>query len=854
MNIIKKFTLASVKNNRRWTIVTAIGITISVAMLSAIATLTSSFLSYVIENEKINNGDWHVRLEHSDRNQLILKVDQPFVDSVSWQQALGFTQINDPSQSSKPYLQVTALDSLGFTQQYIKVLEGRLPLAKGEIVMTEEQAKEYKIGDQLLLSLSLRTLNGEVVPAESGFMRSYETADDGTFILTAEQLEQAVGYQFKLVGIISDSSRSYSSAINAYTFYDSSQAAHYDPMVSIKLTPLRQSTLVAMTEAFKNSENMSMTVNNQLLRYYGMIGNQEIFTTLAGLIAIIVMIVMVASIALIYNSFSISLSQRTRQLGMLSSVGATKAQKRSNVFLEAFYLSMLAIPVGILFGIIGISLTLTFVEPLFRSFVTTSATLKLVVWWQLLLVATVVSILTIALSVWIPALRASRISIMDSLMQRKDVKISARSIKTPRWIRWIFGLEGDLALKNLKRSKKKFRSTVISLTVSIVLFVSVNYFMSSLFGLAKVEYANINYDLQVHLLDTSVESALTRIEKLRSSEYADRFQSSSIISAQAPYSDIPIAPITSQLLEEGFLGQSLELPIIVLDNVSFENYLEQINGDRSVFTGDSNNVIALNIAKDSYNNKRYTGKVLEENPFTADVEVRHSESGEVISNSQLNIVAFTDKAPMGYSFSMFFRVILITNQESVASLLDNDILRYDIYIGTKNDQLNEVEIREYLNYSDEILFYINNMKSGYRNISNTIMVMEVFVYGFIILISLISVMNIINTISTNVQLRRKEFAMLRSVGMTPQSFDKMIRFESVFYGLSSLMFGFPISFLVIALINQTLSDGFIVDVQIPYGSFVFVILVIFTLVFITMSYSVARIRSDNIVDTLKMDI
>ena len=854
MNIIKKFTIASMKNNRRWTIVTAIGIIISVAMLSAIATLTSSFLSYMIENEKINNGDWHVRLQHPDQNELKIKVDQPFVDTVSWQRVVGFTQIEDPTQSTKPYLQVTAMDSLGFTQQYIKVLEGRLPLAKGEIVMTEEQSKGYKIGDQLLLSLSLRTLNGEKIPADSGFMRSYETADDGTFIETAEQLEQAVEYPFTLVGIIEDNSKSYSSVVNAFTFYDASLSAHYDPMVSIKLTPLRQSTLVSMTEAFENSENMSMTVNNQLLRYYGMIGNQEIFTTLAGLIAIIVMIVMVASVALIYNSFSISLSQRTRQLGMLSSVGATKAQKRSNVFLEAFYLSMFAIPVGILFGIIGISLTLTFVEPLFRSFVSTSATLKLVVWWQLLLVATGVSIITIALSVWIPALRASQISIMDSLMQRKDIKISARSIKTPRWIRWIFGLEGDLALKNLKRSKKKFRSTVISLTVSIVLFVSVNYFMSSLFGLAKIEYANINYDLQVHLLDTSVESATTRIEKLRSSEYADRFQSSRMISAQAPYSDIPIAPITSQLIEQGFLGQSLELPIIVLDDVSFKNYLEQINGDQSVFTGDSNNVIALNIAKDSYNNKRYTGKVLEENPFTANVEVRHSESGEVISNAQLNIVDFTDKAPMGYSVSMFFRVVLITNQESVASLMDDDILRYDIYMGTKNDQLHEVEIREYLNDSDEIRFFINNMKSEYRNISNTIMVMEVFVYGFIILISLISVMNIINTITTNVQLRRKEFAMLRSVGMTPQSFDKMVRFESVFYGLSSLMFGFPISLLIIALINQTMSDGFIVDVQIPFGGFVFVTMVIFTLVFITMSYSVARIRSDNIVDALKMDI
>ncbi len=853
MNIIRKFTLASMKNNRRWTIVTTIGIIISVAMLSAIATLTSSFLSYIIENEKISNGDWHVRLQHPDQNELRLKVDQPFVDTVSWQRVLGFVQIEDYA-ASKPYLQVTALDSLGFIQQYVKVIKGRLPLEKGEIVMTEEQAKAYKLGDQVTMSLSLRTINGETIPAEFGFMTTYDTADDGTFIETVEKLEQVIEYQFTLVGIIRDDSKSYSSAVHAFTFYDSDLSAHYDPLVSVKITPLSQSTLAAMIRAFENSENMIMTVNSQLLRYYGMIGNQEIFATLAGLLSIIVIIVMVASIALIYNSFSISLSQRTRQLGMLSSVGATKAQKQSNVFLEAFYLSIFAIPAGVLFGIIGISLTLTFVEPLFRSLVTSSATLKLVVWWQLIFAAIGVSIITIALSVWIPALRASRISIMDSIMQRKDVNFSGKSIKTSRWIRWIFGLEGDLALKNLKRSKKKFRSTVISLTVSIVLFVSVNYFMSSLFGLAKVEYANINYDLHVHLLDTSVESAKARIEKLRSSEYIDRFESSRLISAQAQYSDIPMAPITSQLLEEGILGRSLGLRVIVLDDVSFRNYLEHINGDPSMFADDSNNVIALNIAKDSYNNKRYTGKVFIEQPFTADVELKHSESGEIINSTQLNIVSFTDKAPLGYSYSMFYRVILITNQESVGSLMDNEILRYDVYMGSKNDQLHEIEIREYLSETDEVRFFINNMKSEYRNISNTILVMEVFVYGFIILVSLISMMNIINTITTNVLLRRKEFAMLRSVGMTPQSFDKMVRFESVFYGLSSLMFGFPISFLVIALINQTMSGGFIVDIQIPYGSFAFVTLVIFTLVFITMSYSVSRIRSDNIVDALKTDI
>ena len=94
-----------------------------------------------------------------------------------------------------------------------------------------------------------------------------------------------------------------------------------------------------------------------LLRYYGVTANDQLRMTLFSLAGIIMSVIIIGSVALIYNAFAISVSERARHLGMLSSVGATKKQKRNSVFFEGAVIGAISIPIGILAGIAGIGIT-----------------------------------------------------------------------------------------------------------------------------------------------------------------------------------------------------------------------------------------------------------------------------------------------------------------------------------------------------------------------------------------------------------------------------------------------------------------------------------------------------------------
>lgn len=120
---------------------------------------------------------------------------------------------------------------------------------------------------------------------------------------------------------------------------------------------------------------------------------------------------------------------------------------------------------------------------------------------------------------------------------------------------------------------------------------------------------------------------------------------------------------------------------------------------------------------------------------------------------------------------------------------------------------------------------------------------NVFAYTFIIMISLIAVANVFNTISTNIKLRRRELAMLRSVGMSDRDFQKMMNFECVFYGVKALLFGLPISVISSWLIYKGMVDGADnINFVFPWGSMAISVFSVFFVVFITMLYSISKIK------------
>src|SRR5690606_13765846 len=124
---------------------------------------------------------------------------------------------------------------------------------------------------------------------------------------------------------------------------------------------------------------------------------------------------------------------------------------------------------------------------------------------------------------------------------------------------------------------------------------------------------------------------------------------------------------------------------------------------------------------------------------------------------------------------------------------------------------------------------------------------------FIVLITAISIANILNTISTSISLRKREFAMLKSMGMTPKGFNKMINYESIFYGIKSLIYGLPLSIVCMLLIYKALGNSFSYSFTLPWLSILYVVVAVFLIVGTSMLYSSAKVKKENIIDALKQE-
>ena len=149
--------------------------------------------------------------------------------------------------------------------------------------------------------------------------------------------------------------------------------------------------------------------------------------------------------------------------------------------------------------------------------------------------------------------------------------------------------------------------------------------------------------------------------------------------------------------------------------------------------------------------------------------------------------------------------------------------------------------------------FINNMAEQRQASESLTTILQVFTYGFVVLLALISVANIFNTISTSIALRKREFAMLKSVGMTPQAFRQMMKYESLFYGLKALFYGLPLSFLVMVLLYRTVDRNFGFGFFVPWGSVVIAVAAVYLVVGITMLYGSRKVRKQNIIDGLRQE-
>ncbi|TRZ35609.1 ABC transporter permease [Niallia circulans] len=862
MNIIQKLTIRHLKENKRRTIVTIIGVIISTAMIMAVATLGVSFLDLSIRQSISTDGEWHLKYEDVNQDQIAEIEKDDATKELFLSKDLGYSEIEDATNIYKPYIFYKAFNEAGFNAFHIKIDEGRLPENPDELILSEsivEEYTSYKIGDKITVDIGKRVDSEDTEGKELTQQLSVVTDEEGNL---KEELANTTEKTFTIVGIMENPTWAYTwePGYTALGYVDFTTIAQKDTADAVVVLNKVNGSIYEHADGLAKKVNTKkITYNDELLRYYGVTDNDSLRTTLYGSGAVIVAVIIIGSVALIYNAFAISVSERARHLGMLSSVGATKKQKRNAVFFEGMVIGAISIPIGILAGIGGIGATFIFLNSFIEGALGVSEKLELVVTPYSVLIAIVVSVFTIFISAFLPARKASKISAIDAIRQTQDVKLTGKAVKTSKFVRKLFGIEAEIGLKNLKRHKRRYHATVFSLIISIVLFLAVSFFTSNIKKSLELSQENVSFDIQVYGSGFMQPSDYIPLTKLSNVENSTILQESYMLSTWVKESAIAdelkeMVADDNSLLKDGKFQYTVHL--VGLDEASFQAYAKEAGVSLDKFT-DENNPMGILVNKISYQDFD-TKKFIETTSVHAkngdNFELHYSNEGEGdTSISKVGIAGITTKLPIGMNTAGVGSMDIIVSDKIFSQLSNNaktkDLFDTSLYLNSSDPLATQKELEDVKTSN----MYIYNVYQNKQENEQMLLFMSVFTYGFITLISLISVANIFNTISTSIALRKREFAMLRSVGMTPKGFNKMLQYESMFYGLKALLYGLPLSIAVMVLLYFSIRQTFEYGFALPWMSILFSIIAIFIIVGLAMMYATVKIKKENIIDGLKQE-
>jgi len=863
MNIVNRLTWRQMMLNKKRTLVTVIGTIISVAMITAVSSLGLSFMDMLRRQVIAESGEWHVLYKNVNKDQVEAIRKDEETQTVILSRDVGYALLEGSRNPNKPYLFIREYNEAGFDKFPVKLLEGRFPAASDEIVISraiiDNGKVDLKIGDTLTLDIGHRELIG--AEERTYLEQNASLVRDGGEI--KERLTRESVRTFTVVGIIGrpEWEPTWAPGYTVLTFLDEEALANGATANASVILKNPDDRLFDHARALAKNQGISdVSFHNELLRYSGIIEDDEIRSLLLRLSAIVMTIIIVGSVSLIYNAFAISVSERSKYLGMLSSVGATKKQKRNSVFFEGAVIGAVSIPVGILAGLAGIGLTFALINPVIKDMLGISADLILVVSPLSLLVAVVISILTIFISTWVPARRASNVSAIEAIRQTQDYKLTGKSVRTWRLTRMVFGIEGDLGLKNLKRNRTKYKATVFSLVISIVLFLVIAKFTSEMKKAVVMTQTGINFDIVINIDDARKAEIIA--EDIGSLEHITEFSRIDSFYLMSPVEKEKVPDFLKNRVQDSSGAYSYNAYINVLDDASLKAFADEIGADFNKLKDPARlSAIIVDVVtyKDAERDKYVEARVINAHVGEKlNLSYYDSELDSQVQLDSLEIAALTDKVPMGVLNLDPGTLSVIISQDVYDRLIQgyNKISEYadvSLYM-TSDDPLRLQEAIEEYMINAETGFSVYNVYLNRQKQEQLILLMSVFTYGFMALITAICIANILNTISTSIALRKREFAMLKSVGMTPKSFNRMIYYESMFYGIKALLIGLPVSFAVMYLMFNVLGGMFDYAFTVPWTSVAVVIVSVFLIVGVAMLYSSAKVKKENIIDVLKQEI
>lgn len=874
MNLLNKLTLKSLKLNKKRTIVTIIGIILSTALIVAVSSLVVSARLSLIEYEKKEKGDYHYILYDVPKEDLKYFDNSRAIEKTYFTSDIGYAKV-DSQNENKPYLFVKGYSKEALDSKEKTLIEGRMPKDDNEIAISSHIKTNgrlyYNIGDTLELEVGNRYVDNDLLNQHNPYIPGeiFVGNDKKTYTIVGiierlpytEESYEAPGYT------VITNIREKQEVVDLYIRFNKDGLKDKEKFMA-NILGINEKTFkiffTGMTEevtteefdkASKEMENCKYQINanTNLIRLESSLLEDSSIRALLVVAVIVILIIIATSVFCIKNSFDISITEKTRQYGMLSSIGATRKQIKKNVYFEAFVLGVIAIPLGIILGLIA-SYILIIVT---NYFLKDSLNLTLV--FSLSYLAILVSILLAVVTIYFSAMRsarkASKTSPIEAIRSNNDIKIIAKKIKSPKIIKRLFGIGGDVSYKNLKRNKKKYRTTIVSIVVCVTVFIALSTFVNLAFDVTNLNIKQHNYNISLSFRDSNSED-LNTIKEVIS---MDNIKDYAIVRENNYYNILNPKLTDLYKTASDIENDSAEfyIPIKALGEYQYKEYIKKLGLN---YDDVKDKAILINSFVGTYFDEE--SKKMK----TSEIEIFDYQKGDSI-NGYMNSYDETEESnrkDLSFEIGAITNIKPIGDFGSIAYLIvsdefyDNNLVveneynnRKTLYIDSNKPDKLQNDIEELLKNSQD-KYYLYNINEEVKAMNSLFTLVAIFLYGFITIIALIGITNIFNTITTSMNLRRREFAILKCIGMTTKEFNKMIRLESIMYGMKSLVIGIPLGLILSVIIHKALMNGeFVISFTPPYLAIILAVVFVFALIIIIMKYSLSKINKQNTIETIR---
>lgn len=868
MKLLNELTLKNIRLNKKKSVATIIGICLSVALMFTVLTMLFSVRKTVEDIVKDMSGKYHLVNILGEEYQDVLEANVD-VDELLVNKILGYSKI-DSKNEDMLYIRVIATSKAGLTDNNLKLISGRLPENTNEIVLSKELINNYKgdsedlkPGKTINLDLGNRRLSQEdlsqINTKDLKKLELLEQIELKHVYSKTEHLEDVKSKTFKIVGIIQRPNTMVESfsepGYSAFTV-DSPELGNLVRSTEV-LYSLKNPKIIDahIKNTYKNAilePSIFLERNSDLLAISGSGLKFNQYKSIVIIASVVLGIIIISSISIIKNSFSILIVEKTKQYGILKSLGATDKQVKKNILFEGFVLGGIGFGFGIILGVIASFILSRIVDVLTMDALGADAanvSFAFVLSWQALAITLGLTVITIYLSTILIARRSIKLSPIEAIRSVKDVKLNAKKVRTSKLTDKLLGVSGSIAKKNIKRNKKKYRPTVISLALSVAVFIVINYFVSSMIYGANTVEQETNYNLSHYASGYKSDPELDE-KKL----YQDDLNvTKRIVNEVLDNEKYAIYEISDWVISSKYLSQDFQEILRITNEININVKIHEVNAEsfdkllvENELGEDVNFVFTNKVQYKTEDSKILMFDQLAENK----VKIVQNNNPNLISEKEIELHKVDKLLPGMDAYTKGSTIDIFTRKGSLGDNVDYSY--YTFVIDTDNNDQTFDNINKFLSENNINDYRIDNIGARQKMVNNLLLLIQIFAYGFMTVMTLIALTNVFNAISSNVYSRQTEFASLISLGMSSRQMNLMSFYESLILGIKALFWGISIGLASNYLIFIGMKSSIeAMTYQIPWIALLVSILTTFIIIFLIMKYSVGKIKSQNIIATIR---